>query len=159
VQTCVLHLIENSFRYASKADWAELAKDLRPVYGAPTEQAAAAALEELESKWGDRYPAIIRLWRNAWAEFVPFLSYSPEIRRVIYSTNAIESMPRPLPPRRQSPRPLPDRAGRSEMLVPHRPQPRPHRPRPPTLEQPLEARPQRLRRHLRRTNRDQRLTN
>jgi len=92
VQTCVLHLIRNSFRYASKANWAELAKDLRPVYSAPTEAAASSALEELAGKWGERYPAIIKLWRNAWAEFVPFLSYSPEIRRVIYSTNAIESM-------------------------------------------------------------------
>lgn len=92
VQTCVLHLIRNSFRYASKADWAELAKDLRPVYSAPTEAAARSALDELEQKWGQRYPAIIRLWQNAWAEFVPFLSYSPEIRKVIYSTNAIESM-------------------------------------------------------------------
>jgi putative transposase len=92
VQTCVLHLIRNTFRYASRADWAELAKDLRPVYSAPTEQAARTALDELETKWGDRYPAIIRLWHNAWAEFVPFLSYSPEIRRIIYSTNAIESM-------------------------------------------------------------------
>jgi transposase-like protein len=92
VQTCVLHLIRNSFRYASKADWAELARDLRPVYSAPTEQAANSALDELETKWGERYPAIIRLWQNAWAEFVPFLSYSPEIRKVIYSTNAIESM-------------------------------------------------------------------
>ena len=92
VQTCVLHLIRNSFRYASKADWAELAKDLRPVYSGPTEAAARAALDELEAKWGERYPAIIRLWQNAWAEFVPFLSYSPEIRKVIYSTNAIESL-------------------------------------------------------------------
>jgi transposase-like protein len=92
VQTCVLHLIRNSFRYASKADWAELAKDLRPVYSAPTEQAARTALDELEQKWGERYPAVIRLWQNAWAEFVPFLAYSPEIRKVIYSTNAIESM-------------------------------------------------------------------
>ena len=85
VQTCVLHLIRNSFRYASKADWAELAKDIRPVYGAPSEQAAAGALEELTAKWGERYPAVIRLWRNAWPEFVPFLAYSPEIRKVIYS--------------------------------------------------------------------------
>ena len=92
MQTCVLHLIRNSFRYASKADWAELAEDLRPVYSAPTEAGARAALEQVEATWGERYPAIIRLWRNAWAEFVPFLSYSPEIRRVIYSTNAIESM-------------------------------------------------------------------
>ncbi len=87
----MLHLIRNSFRYASKVDWAELARELRPVYSAPTE-AAARALNELEQKWGERYPAIIRLWENAWAEFVPFLSYSPEIRKVIYSTNAIESM-------------------------------------------------------------------
>src|SRR5579885_212997 len=92
VQTCVLHLIRNSFRYASKADWAELARELRPVYSAPTEAAARAALDELEQKWGERYPAIIRLWQNAWAEFVPFLAYSPEIRKVIYSTNAIESV-------------------------------------------------------------------
>jgi transposase-like protein len=92
VQTCVLHLIRNSFRYASKADWAELARDLRPVYSAPTEAAANAALEELAGKWGERYPAIIKLWQNAWAEFVPFLAYSSEIRKVIYSTNAIESV-------------------------------------------------------------------
>jgi putative transposase len=92
VQTCVLHLIRNSFRYASKADWAELARDLRPVYSAPTEAAASNALEELAGKWGDRYPAIIKLWQNAWPEFVPFLAYSSEIRKVIYSTNAIESL-------------------------------------------------------------------
>lgn len=83
VQTCVLHLIRGSFRYASKADWSELANDLRPVYSAPTEPAAKTALDELEAKWGDKYPAIVRLWRNAWAEFVPFRSYSPEIRKVI----------------------------------------------------------------------------
>jgi putative transposase len=92
VQTCVLHLIRNSFRYASKADWDQMARDLRPVYTAATEQAARVALEEFEAKWGERYPAIIRLWHNAWAEFVPFLAYSPEIRKVIYSTNAIESV-------------------------------------------------------------------
>ncbi len=92
VQTCVLHLVRNSFRYASKADWGQIAKDLRPIYSAPSEQAAAERLDELEETWGQRYPAIIRLWRNAWAEFVPFLAYSPEIRAVIYSTNAIESL-------------------------------------------------------------------
>jgi putative transposase len=92
VQTCVLHLIRNSFRYASKADWGQIAKDLRPIYTAPSEQAAAERLDELEERWGQRYPAIIRLWRNAWAEFVPFLAYTAEIRAVIYSTNAIESL-------------------------------------------------------------------
>ena len=92
VQTCVLHLIRNTFRYASKAVWDEMARDLRPVYTAPTEQAARLALDEFAGKWGDAYPAITRLWENAWAEFVPFLAYSPEIRKVIYSTNAIESV-------------------------------------------------------------------
>lgn len=92
VQTCVLHLIRNSFRYASRADWDELARDLRPVYTAATEQAARERFDELAGKWGERYPAVIRLWTNAWAEFVPFLAYSPEIRKVIYSTNAIESL-------------------------------------------------------------------
>jgi transposase-like protein len=60
VQTCVLHLIRNSFRYASKADWAELARDLLPVYSAPTEAAAKSALDELAGKWGERYPYGVR---------------------------------------------------------------------------------------------------
>jgi len=92
VQTCVLHLIRNTFRYASRAVWDELARDLRPVYTAATEQAAKDRFAELAEKWGETYPAIVRLWDNAWAEFVPFLAYSPEIRKVIYSTNAIESL-------------------------------------------------------------------
>lgn len=92
VQTCVLHLVRNTFRYASKADWEKLAKDLRPIYTAQTEQAARDRLADLEARWGQRYPAIIRLWQTAWPEFVPFLAYSPEIRTVIYSTNAIESL-------------------------------------------------------------------
>jgi putative transposase len=92
VQTCVLHLVRNTFRYASKQYWYELARDLRTVYTAATEQAARERFDEFAGKWGERYPAIIRLWENAWAEFVPFLAYDPEIRRVIYSTNAIESV-------------------------------------------------------------------
>jgi len=91
VQTCVLHLVRNTFRYASKAHWYELARDLRTVYTASTEQAARERFDEFAGKWGERYPAIIRLWQNAWAEFVPFLAYNPEIRKVLYSTNAIES--------------------------------------------------------------------
>ena len=92
VQTCVLHLIRNTFRLASRADWEKMAKDLRPVYTAVNEADAAERLSEFDEIWGDRYPAIRGLWRSAWAEFVPFLDYSPEIRRVIYSTNAIESL-------------------------------------------------------------------
>ena len=92
VQTCVLHLLRNSFRYASRKYWYEIARDLRTVYTAATEQAARERFDELADKWGERYPAIIRLWESAWAEFVPFLAYSPEIRKVLYSTNAIESV-------------------------------------------------------------------
>jgi putative transposase len=92
VQTCIIHLIRGSFRYASRKYWDELARDLRPIYTAPSEPAARAALDALDDKWGARYPAMIRLWRSAWNEFIPFLDYDVEIRRVICSTNAIESL-------------------------------------------------------------------
>ena len=74
-QTCVVHLLRNSFRYASKRDWAAIAKDLKPVYTAPSEKAALDAFAEFAGKWEKRYPAIIRLWENAWSEFVPFLRF------------------------------------------------------------------------------------
>jgi putative transposase len=75
VQTCVIHLLRNTFRYASRKYWDEMARDLRPIYTAPTEAAAKDRFDEFADKWGAQYPAIIRLWRNAWAEFVPFLDY------------------------------------------------------------------------------------
>jgi transposase-like protein len=92
VQLCVVHLIRASLRYASRKHWAPLAKDLRPVYTAADEQAAAAALEAFAATWAGRYPAIVRLWRAHWAEFTPFLAFPPEVRRVIYTTNLIESV-------------------------------------------------------------------
>ncbi|WP_424923969.1 IS256 family transposase [Actinophytocola oryzae] len=92
VQTCVVHLLRNSFRYASRADWAAVAKDLKPVYTAPSEQAALDRFAEFGEKWEAKYPAIIRLWENAWAEFVPFLQFDVEIRKIICTTNAIESI-------------------------------------------------------------------
>lgn len=92
VQTCIVHLLRNSFRYASQRDWPTLAKDLKPVYTAPSEQAALDRFAEFSDKWESRYPAIIRLWTNAWAEFVPFLAFDIEIRKVICTTNAIESI-------------------------------------------------------------------
>lgn len=92
IQTCVLHLIRNTFRFASRHDWDAMAKDLRPVYTAVNEAAARERLVEFHATWGEKYPAIKGLWENAWAEFVPFLDYPPDIRRVIYSTNAIESL-------------------------------------------------------------------
>jgi putative transposase len=92
VQTCIVHLLRNSFKYASKRDWAQIAKDLKPVYTAASEAAALDAFAEFSGKWEKRYPAIIRLWENAWAEFVPFPRFDREIRTVICTTNAIESI-------------------------------------------------------------------
>ena len=92
VQACVIHLIRATLRYASRKYWDQLAKDLRAIYTAPTVAAAWAAFEELEEKWGKPYPAIPKLWRAAWEEFTPFLAYDVEIRRVLFSTNAIESL-------------------------------------------------------------------
>jgi putative transposase len=92
VQACILHLIRNTFRYASRRDWEAIARDLKPIYTAATEAAAAARLDEFLETWGGRYPAITRLWRQNWHQFIPFLDYDVEIRRVICSTNAIESL-------------------------------------------------------------------
>jgi len=92
VQTCVVHLLRNSFKYASRQHWDAIAKALKPVYTAPTEAAAEQRFLEFAETWGDRYPAIVRLWENAWAEFVPFLAFDAEIRTVVCSTNAIESV-------------------------------------------------------------------
>jgi putative transposase len=91
-QTCVIHLLRNSFRYASRRDWPALARDLKPIYTAPTEAAALERLAEFAGAWEARYPAIIKLWESAWPEFVPFLGFDPEIRTIIYTTNAIESL-------------------------------------------------------------------
>jgi putative transposase len=91
-QTCVLHLIRNTFRLAGKQHWDAIAKKLRPIYTAPTEPAARERFAEFVGEYNDQYPAIVKLWENAWAEFVPFLTFSPEIRRIVYSTNAIESL-------------------------------------------------------------------
>ena len=92
VQLCVVHLIRASLRYASRKYWVPLAKDLRLIYTAADEAAAAAALEAFAATWGERYPAIIKLWRARWEQFTPFLAFPPEVRRVIYTTNLIESM-------------------------------------------------------------------
>ena len=92
VQTCVIHLLRNTFRYAARQNWDRMSKDLKPVYTAPTEAAAKERFGEFAGKWGQQYPAIVRLWENAWTEFTPFLDYDVEIRRVICSTNAIESL-------------------------------------------------------------------
>jgi putative transposase len=79
----------NSFRYASRRDWPQIARDLKPIYTPPTEAAALERFADFAGRWEARYPAIVKLWENAWAEFVPFLSFDPEIRTVIYTTDEI----------------------------------------------------------------------
>jgi putative transposase len=92
VQTCIIHLIRNTFRLASKRDWPALQRAVQPIYTAVNADAARTAFEQLAEVWGQRYPAVVRLWDNAWDEFIPFLDYDLEIRRVLCSTNAIESL-------------------------------------------------------------------
>ena len=76
VQTCIIHLIRNTFRYAARQDWEAMAKDLRPIYTALNAEQAAARLDVFADGWGAKYPAAVKLWRNAWAEFIPFLDYT-----------------------------------------------------------------------------------
>ncbi|MGH3428794.1 MAG: IS256 family transposase, partial [Mycobacteriales bacterium] len=92
VQTCIIHLIRNTFRLASRKYWDELKRDVKPIYTAPNANAAQVSFNDLTDKWGKQYPAIVRLWANAWEEFIPFLDYDVEIRKAICSTNAIESL-------------------------------------------------------------------
>jgi putative transposase len=92
VQQCIIHLLRNTFRYASKRDWGQVARDIKPVYTAASEQAALDAFAEFSHTWEHRYPAIVRLWSDAWPEMVPFLAFDTEIRKVVCTTNAIESI-------------------------------------------------------------------
>lgn len=92
VQTCVIHLLRASFRYSNSDDRKKIAAGLRPIYTAVTVEAAEAALAEFEAGIGAKYPAIVRLWRGSWDVFTPFLQFPAEIRRVVYTTNAIESI-------------------------------------------------------------------
>lgn len=92
VQTCVVHLIRNSIKYCSWKDRKAVTKALKPIYQAATVEAAADALDTFELEWGDRYPAVVDLWRRNWERFIPFLAFDPAIRKIIYTTNAIESL-------------------------------------------------------------------
>jgi putative transposase len=91
VQTCVIHLIRSSMRYVSHDDRKKVAAALRPIYTAVNEAAARAALEQLRGGHGKRYPGLLAAWDRAWEQFIPFLEFDTAIRKVIYTTNAIES--------------------------------------------------------------------
>lgn len=92
VQTCVVHLVRNSLRFASKKYWKPIAAHLREIYTSSTAAAAEVRFEEFADAWGGTYPAMIEMWRRTWTEFVPFLDFPIEIRKLIYTTNGIESL-------------------------------------------------------------------
>ena len=93
VQTCIVHLIRYSMQFASWKGRKVLAKALRPIYPAANAEAAAAALDEFEQgPWGQKYAAIVARWRRRWPEVIPFFAFSDEVRKILYTTNAIESL-------------------------------------------------------------------
>ncbi len=93
LQTCIVHLIRNSLDYAALDNRRELAKALKPIYQAVTAEAAEQALDAFESgPWGKQYPTVVAAWRRAWDRVIPFFVFPPAIRKVIYTTNAIESI-------------------------------------------------------------------
>ncbi len=96
IQKCIIHQIRNSIKYVSYKDLKKVTAALRPIYTAPTEEAALQELEQFEAVWGKQYPLIIRSWRNNWDELATFFKYSPELRKLIYTTNMIESYHRQL---------------------------------------------------------------
>lgn len=92
VQTCVIHLIRASLRFCSWKDRKAITRALRPIYTAATVESAEEAMDTFEHEWGDHYPGIIKTWRTAWEQFTPFLRFPPEIRKVVYTTNMVESI-------------------------------------------------------------------
>ncbi len=96
VQTCIVHLIRNSLKYVPRREREQVARDLKPIYTAVDADQAQAELETFDEKWGQRFPVITQAWLNAWEYVTPFLAFPPEVRRVIYTTNAIEALNRQL---------------------------------------------------------------
>jgi putative transposase len=92
VQTCVVHVIRNAMRFVSYKDRKKVATSMRAIYGAATVEAAELALKDFDTQFGAQYPGAIDVWRNAWPEFVPFLDFPVELRKIVYTTNAIESI-------------------------------------------------------------------
>jgi putative transposase len=96
VQTCIVHLIRTSLKYVPRRDYDQVVKDLKPIYTAINAQEAERALETFDQKWGAKLPVVTQAWRDSWEYVIPFMAYEPEVRRVIYTTNAIEALNRQL---------------------------------------------------------------
>jgi putative transposase len=96
VQTCIVHLIRHSLKYVPRREYEKVARDLKPIYTATDADAAQAALEAFDEQWGERFPVITQAWLSSWEYVIPFLAFPDEVRRVIYTTNAIEALNRQL---------------------------------------------------------------
>ncbi len=96
VQTCIVHLIRSSLKYVPRREREQVARDLKPIYTAINAEAAQAELETFDEKWGQRFPVITQAWLNAWEHVIPFLAFPAEVRRIVYTTNAIEALNRQL---------------------------------------------------------------
>ena len=96
VQTCIVHLLRHSLKYVPRKEREQVARDLKPIYTAVDADAAQEALERFDEKWGQRFPVITKAWLDAWEYVIPFLAFPEEVRRVIYTTNAIEALNRQL---------------------------------------------------------------
>jgi len=96
VQTCVVHLIRHSLKYVPRREREQVARDLKPIYTAVDADAAQDAFEAFDEKWSSRFPVITQAWLDAWEHVIPFLAFPDEVRRVIYTTNAIEALNRQL---------------------------------------------------------------
>lgn len=94
IQTCIVHQIRNSIRYVASKDQKEFMKDLKLVYKADTKELAEENLEELSDKWGKKYPIVIKSWKNNWGHLSTYFAYTPPIRKIIYTTNAVEGFHR-----------------------------------------------------------------
>ena len=92
VQTCIVHMIRNSLKFVNWKTRKQVSADLKPIYTAATEEVAQTALEEFADKWDESYPMIAKSWRSNWEKIVPFLAFAEDIRKVIYTTNAVESL-------------------------------------------------------------------
>ena len=150
MQTCIIHLIRNTFRLTSRKYRDEIKRDIKPIYTAVNAAVARSAFDELAHKWRQwATRAVIRLWDNAWSEFIPFLDYDVEIRRVICSTNSIESLT-PATDERSRRAGISLRAGRDECLYLVTRSLTPHRRGQGTMDDAVEASAQRVRHHLRR---------